>query len=301
MGRTTKDGTVLIRPFASQTSFTVFHNILLDVIMPELSGNQWKVLTYIVRRTIGWQKQQEVLSYEQIRTGTGIASDTTISACLDALEQFGYIAIERAPKQTGGQEWQANVYKLNTDYQMRVMFDQKTGAFVGQNAEKKTSKLAAENPENLSPTNPEIFPANFSSNPPTSKTEERPTPKNGERRASKNGERPTPKNGERPTPKNGDNRIKEENNAGENIFAAAAVSGDAEKLQISLSKLEESLHLKGFTYPQISGIASELYQKMGDDVFYWLEAHWSTVQGANVANKQGFLVSLMRKQTEVAQ
>lgn len=129
MGRTTKDGSVLIRPFQSQTSYTVFHNILLDVIMPELSANSWKCLTLIVRRTIGWGKDSETLSYEQFRLGTGIQSDSTIRAALMPLQQQNYIIVTIAKRPNNGEEWQPNSYKLNTALQVRVVFDQSTGMF----------------------------------------------------------------------------------------------------------------------------------------------------------------------------
>ena len=51
-----------IRPFARQGHFTVFDNAVLDIVMPTLSGSEWKLLSFVIRKTIGWQKNADALS-----------------------------------------------------------------------------------------------------------------------------------------------------------------------------------------------------------------------------------------------
>jgi hypothetical protein len=102
-----------IRPFDPRVNYTRFHNYLLDVIMPELRPNSWKLLCFIVRKTTGWHKDAEQLSYSQLRNGTGIKSDPTLSAAIKDLVELGYITILTY-------EWEANTYSLNTTIEITV-------------------------------------------------------------------------------------------------------------------------------------------------------------------------------------
>lgn len=103
-----------IRPFARQDNYTVFDNYVLDVVMPSLSPTAWKVLCLIVRKTKGWGKEGDQLSYSQIREGTGISSDQTVNRALAALLERGYIVvIDRG-------EWEAAEYRLNMALEVEV-------------------------------------------------------------------------------------------------------------------------------------------------------------------------------------
>jgi phage replication O-like protein O len=101
-----------IRPFDPDKNYTQFHNYVLDTIMPQLSGNTWKVLCFIIRKTKGWNREEEQLSYSTIREGTGIKSDTTLSSVLRELVALDYIHV-----QDSGQ-WKAHVYSLNTEFEV---------------------------------------------------------------------------------------------------------------------------------------------------------------------------------------
>ena len=99
-----------IQPFDTRDNFTKFHNYTLDHIMPSLPPNAWKVLCFIIRKTKGWGKEIEQLSYSLIRQGTGIKSDETMRAALKELIDREYVIVGR-----GGQ-FDANTYSLNTAY-----------------------------------------------------------------------------------------------------------------------------------------------------------------------------------------
>ncbi len=97
-----------IQPFAhTGDNFTTLTNYMLDIIMPELPANAWEVLCYIHRKTHGWNKESDELSYTQIAAGTGIKSSATISEALKLLEKKQYII------KTIGDKWDTVSYRIN--------------------------------------------------------------------------------------------------------------------------------------------------------------------------------------------
>lgn len=102
-----------IKPFTRQDGYTIFDNTILDYIMPSVSGNAWKVLCLIIRKTRGWQKESDEISFSQIRDGSGIKTNHTVARAVDELEQAGYIIVTR-----GAGDWDTNTYALNLDYEL---------------------------------------------------------------------------------------------------------------------------------------------------------------------------------------
>ncbi len=90
-------------------SGTVFPDVLLDRVMANLTGAEFKVLAYIVRRTIPFKRGCDTISLEQIcggvrdrdgavvDAGTGLSKKTAIAA-LKGLHDKGVII---AHKRTG--------------------------------------------------------------------------------------------------------------------------------------------------------------------------------------------------------
>ncbi|RYX80117.1 hypothetical protein EON83_29980 [bacterium] len=77
--------------FAESGHFTAMHNALFDWVQPRLSLSAWSVLCVIVRRTRGWGKKYDAISYEQIKQATGIKSTATISKALtELLSEFPF-------------------------------------------------------------------------------------------------------------------------------------------------------------------------------------------------------------------
>lgn len=128
-----------IRPFSKEPGFTPFDNYVIDYIMPELSGSAWKVLSYFLRRTIGWQKSGDRISYSQIAKGTGIKSDTTITKALEVLIERRYMV--RVPPDAA---WETAFYFLNTDFEVDPDAQVKVPGGE-QLAAKKSGGLASEN------------------------------------------------------------------------------------------------------------------------------------------------------------
>ncbi|MFI5269481.1 MAG: DnaA N-terminal domain-containing protein, partial [Chloroflexota bacterium] len=85
---------------------TIFPDALIDRVMPHLSGAEFKVLAYIVRRTFGFKKESDAISLDQICNGitrrdgsvldegTGLARKTAVAA-IQGLEGKGVILCQR--------------------------------------------------------------------------------------------------------------------------------------------------------------------------------------------------------------
>jgi phage replication O-like protein O len=76
----------MIKPFARQGYFTAIDNVILDEIMPRLSGTEWKILCFIIRKTVGFQKETDAIAYSQIVKGTGIRSRNAVAQALRELQ-----------------------------------------------------------------------------------------------------------------------------------------------------------------------------------------------------------------------
>jgi hypothetical protein len=95
---------------------------IFDVLLPQLSGAEVKVLLYICRRTLGFKKQSDNISLHQIATGittkdgrvldrgTGLCKAAVVSA-VRSLEKKGIISKTRRQSLENGCE--ATTYSLN--------------------------------------------------------------------------------------------------------------------------------------------------------------------------------------------
>ena len=104
-----------IKPFNRQGNFTAVDNAVIDEIMPNLSGNEWKVLCFIIRKTVGWHKDSDGIAYSQFRAGTGISSNTTVQKSIDRLLALHIIEVGKT-----GHMADAHHYRLNKEYTVRV-------------------------------------------------------------------------------------------------------------------------------------------------------------------------------------
>lgn len=101
----------VIYPFADpNVKYTMMDNYLFDYIMPLVKPNAWKILCLIIRKTRGWHKAADKISFSQIKAGTGISSDETVNNALKQLVGDGYILAKK-----GGQ-WDATEYAINTGF-----------------------------------------------------------------------------------------------------------------------------------------------------------------------------------------
>ena len=87
---------------------TQFSNDAIDHIMREVSPNAWKVITVAIRKTYGWHKQSDVISFSQFQELTGIVSRQTLSKAIK--EVLTKKILTRRKK---GNSYE---YELNRDY-----------------------------------------------------------------------------------------------------------------------------------------------------------------------------------------
>ena len=94
-------------------SYTPTPDVIFDELLAELSHAELRVLLYIVRRTFGFRKNTDTISYEQFQHGIvnregerldhgcGVTHATRLSAALKALEAKGYIVARKGWDQHG--------------------------------------------------------------------------------------------------------------------------------------------------------------------------------------------------------
>lgn len=100
-----------VKPFAKpEQEFMMMHNSIVDTIMPLCSNTEFKVLIAIFRKTRGWDKDVDRISYSQLMEMTGIKSSATISKATTGLQKKGMIVMQSGDVET------ANSYSLNVEY-----------------------------------------------------------------------------------------------------------------------------------------------------------------------------------------
>ncbi len=90
----------------TKPNYTQVSNEFLDNKMAVLSGAAVKTFLAITRKTIGWHKDTDAISYTQIQKMTGNRSYSTVKKSIDELAKAGLI---RAEKRSGG----TTVYELD--------------------------------------------------------------------------------------------------------------------------------------------------------------------------------------------
>lgn len=83
--------------FPHKKEFTMFSNIVLDYIHPILTGSEWSVYCFLIRKIEGHQNKNgwDKISYSQYQKGTVCKSTATIAKALKGLEEKGLVFRER--------------------------------------------------------------------------------------------------------------------------------------------------------------------------------------------------------------
>ena len=131
-----------MKPFNPKS--TIFTNDMLDIIMPSVPPNAWKILCFAMRKTAGWKddktesgrKESDVISISQFMKGCGIASNNTVMEAIDCCVKAGYLL-----REPDGQSYR---YRLNIDYEITC----------AENAQVVDS-TSAKNAQVISPTHAE--------------------------------------------------------------------------------------------------------------------------------------------------
>ena len=212
-------------------NYTQIPDRFLDEQMHDLSGAEVKVMLYIFRRTYGFKKRADAISYAQLLNGitthdgrkldygAGV-SNGSLAKALAALEERGYIFRHRQYGEDGSNL--ATVYELNKDGKPHF----------GDSKSQKTDTI-------------------------TSST---PTPKNGVAPYSRIWSSPTPKNGDTPTPDSGDTR---NSKIQETVLQHTDTEEGADALCVS-DKDNTYPIMKGDTYTETDG-SSKPYTNSSQD------------------------------------
>ena len=85
-------------------------NAFVDLMLDKVSGNACKIYLIIVRKTRGWQKESDRISYTQLLKISGIGSFSTIEKAINELLEIGLINVKTGNVKT------SNEYSLNDNF-----------------------------------------------------------------------------------------------------------------------------------------------------------------------------------------
>jgi hypothetical protein len=117
-------------PGFSSPRYTQIPDIVFDELQHRLSGSEYKVLMYILRRTFGFKKDADNISLRQMREGivksdgtrldygAGVQSKATLVSAVRKLEEMGIIIATRNSSNERGDE--ATTYTVNMGGDTRV-------------------------------------------------------------------------------------------------------------------------------------------------------------------------------------
>lgn len=93
-------------------------NFLLDAILPVASPAQWKVITFVCRKTYGWQKSEDRISLTQFERGTGLSREW-LNTNLQLLVKVGLLLRVKGARGNG--------YSLNLNCDVEAVTSQLSG------------------------------------------------------------------------------------------------------------------------------------------------------------------------------
>ena len=101
----------MTKPFNKDNeSWFQISNSIIDELYEHLTMPEAIVLIAIIRKTRGWHKDEDYISYNQIIDKTPIKSSNTAKKAIDGLEKKGVILVTRGNRSI------PNKYKLNSDF-----------------------------------------------------------------------------------------------------------------------------------------------------------------------------------------
>ena len=65
----------------------IFPNSIIDELLPELSHSELKCYLCVLRKTKGWNKEEDAISVSQFMKVTGLSNKAVISACESLVER----------------------------------------------------------------------------------------------------------------------------------------------------------------------------------------------------------------------
>ena len=87
-------------------NFLQVPNVVIDELLPDLTGAELKCYLVVIRKTKGWNKESDNISISQFMKATGLSNSAVIKAC-ESLVQYGLLVKENGARNTG-------VYAVNS-------------------------------------------------------------------------------------------------------------------------------------------------------------------------------------------
>ncbi|MFC1558732.1 replication protein, partial [candidate division KSB1 bacterium] len=95
----------------NNNEYTKLPNDLLEALARiRISGEAVQVLLFIIRKTLGWNKREDAISYSQFVLGTGLLKPN-IRRALIKLQQMNIVFIINTDN------GRTNKYRINKDYE----------------------------------------------------------------------------------------------------------------------------------------------------------------------------------------
>ena len=97
-----------IQPDGSKTGI---HYAILELLAAaDLTGGEFRCLLFILRKTYGWQKKSDALSYGQIATATGLSRRGVINSIQSLIAKRLLIASDATIGRNGSRVYSFNKY-----------------------------------------------------------------------------------------------------------------------------------------------------------------------------------------------
>ena len=102
--------------------------MILEEYWYTMTGAEQKVLTFILRKTYGWQKQKDKISLSQFVSGDGTGNGTGLSRsqvkrAINSLEERGFINVTRINRQPSYFELPLNDEALQIEKEKKAKMD----------------------------------------------------------------------------------------------------------------------------------------------------------------------------------
>ena len=87
-------------------NFLQVPNVVIDELLPDLTGAELKCYLVVIRKTKGWNKESDNISISQFMKATGLSNSAVIKAC-ESLVKYGLLIKQNGARNTG-------VYAVNS-------------------------------------------------------------------------------------------------------------------------------------------------------------------------------------------
>ena len=121
----------------------IFPNSIIDELLPELSHSELKCYLCVLRKTKGWNKEEDAISVTQFMKVTGLSNKAVISACESLVERE---ILERKSGDRNTGIYSIKTYKTTTSEKSSQVTSEKSSHTINniknniQNTNKKNTK-----------------------------------------------------------------------------------------------------------------------------------------------------------------